>query len=872
MRSSMLAVSRFVPDNAAYAPLGGAIDSNCMNNQIAASAARRGYSWQPIFIARPFRASIGVAGYREFILAAIVLIGSAFPFAGRCRAATAQAAIPTVSPAAGTYAKAQTVTLKSSTPGATVRYTIDGSAPTASSPLYKGPITVSATEKVRAVAFANNYSASGVASAAYTITPATAAPVFSVASGGYHTVQTVAISGATAGAVIYYTTDGSAPTSKSIKYTGPIKVGASTSFHAAALAPGDSLSAAVLGWYTIVLPTAVPVVSPAPGTYNKIQSVTLTDATPGATIYYTTNGSYPSTASTVYSKPILATANTVIIAVAIAPNYEGGPSVKAAYTIVAPPPAITPQSGTLQNNAKVTMSDAVAGAAIHYTSDGSAPTASSPVYSGPIAVSPQRSATIVYQAIAVASGYLPSAVETASFTVDLPAGVLAQATVGSTAARTIPPNFMGLSTDWRQPPMMMGQASTGVNESYRTLLKNLTANSTAPMLIRITGDDSAVDNIQTDIEPLVELAQAVNINYILGVDLWNGNVSLAQAEASAWMTGIPNDLIHGFEIGNEPDVYPYNSARPRNYSFAQYLVQLQQWQQAVETTGHGFATMGPSMGAETNWVPNSTSALTSGAMSPTIVSQHSYLGGQTEASGKAWPSDYLLQPIATTEFPAFYSGFAAAAHKAGHVFRMSEINSFFGGGVSGLSDTFSSSLWSIDLMFTYLNSGMDGVNWHTGQGTRYELFLFHPRTANGMTTFPLTQVAPLYYGLLVFSEVAGRDAKLLPVATATDANVSIWATVDDASATHVVIINKDERATGDVQITLPGYTSGTVRYLTAPSYSATNGVTWGGQTFDGSQDGTIQGSLATTTITDSNGVFTLRNMPITCAAVIDFSR
>jgi len=281
--------------------------------------------------------------------------------------------------------------------------------------------------------------------------------------------------------------------------------------------------------------------------------------------------------------------------------------------------------------------------------------------------------------------------------------------------------------------------------------------------------------------------------------------------------------------------------------------------------------MAASMGAQTNWVPNAQTAIASGTLNPMIVSQHSYLGGLTQGSGQPWPADYLLQPIAATEFPTQYAGFAASAHKAGMIFRMGEINSFFAGGVNGLSNTFQSSLWSIDLMFNFLTSGMDGVNWHSGQGTTYQLFQFHPQTVNGMTTFSVTQVAPLYYGLLAFSQMAGHGAQLLPVTTSTSANVSIWATVDSTSTAHVVVVNKDEQATGDVQITLPGYSTGTVRYLTAASYSATNGVTFGGQTFDGSQDGTIQGSLATTTINANNGVFTLPDMPITSAAVIDFS-
>jgi hypothetical protein len=780
---------------------------------------------------------------------------------------------PTISPVAGTYDSPRTVTLTSSTPGVYYHYTTDGTTPTISSTWYAGPFTVSANQTVKAVAFAYNYTESNVASSTYTITPPAAAPVISPASGTYKTVQTVTMSDATPGAAIYYTTDGTLPTASSTRYTGPIKVGASHNFFAKALAPGGSLGAVTKTYVTIVLPTATPVVSPAEGTYNKIQSVTLTDATPGATIYYTTDGSYPTTSSAKYSAPITATTGMQITAFATAPDYSVGAGIEAMYTIIAPPPTITPASGTMQNTATVTMTDAVAGATIHYTRDGSIPSTSSPVYTGPIALSPAETTAEVYQAIATAPGYLQSASRTASFTVDLAAGVLAQTTVGTTPTKSIPPNFMGLSTNWTQPPLMMGQASTGVNTAYRTLLKNLLETSTAPMLIRIPGDDSSVADIQAAAGPLAELAQAVNVNYTLGVDLWNNNLSLAQAETSAWMTGIPNNLIQAIEIGNEPDVYPYIGARPSNYTWSEYLSEFWQWQHGINSTTEGnFNVMGPSMGGETNWVPSTEAVLTNGTLTADIVSQHAYLGGLTQASGAAWPADYLLRPNAATEFPVLFTGFAASAHKAGRLFRMDEIGSFFDGGVAGISDTFSSSLWSIDTMFNFVKDGMDGVNWISGQGTQYELFEFHPKTVNGTTTFSVTQVAPMYYGLLVFSEMAGNNAKLLPATTSTSANVSIWATVDDTSTAHVVVINKDEHATGDVQITLPGYSSGTVRYLTAAGYSATNGLTLGGQTFDGTPDGRIQGSLLTTTITPTNGVFTLRDMPITCAAVIDFSK
>lgn len=82
------------------------------------------------------------------------------------------AATPTVSVTPGTYTGAQTVALASTTAGATIYYTLDGSAPTTSSSVYTVPLTVAATETINALASASGFANSPVASALYTITPA----------------------------------------------------------------------------------------------------------------------------------------------------------------------------------------------------------------------------------------------------------------------------------------------------------------------------------------------------------------------------------------------------------------------------------------------------------------------------------------------------------------------------------------------------------------------------------------------------------------------------------------------------------------------------------------------------------------------------
>lgn len=83
-----------------------------------------------------------------------------------------QAPAPTFSPAPGTYANAQSVTINDSLSGATIYYTTNGTIPTTSSTVYSGPITVSATKTIEAIAAepTSGYSASTVTSGTYTIT------------------------------------------------------------------------------------------------------------------------------------------------------------------------------------------------------------------------------------------------------------------------------------------------------------------------------------------------------------------------------------------------------------------------------------------------------------------------------------------------------------------------------------------------------------------------------------------------------------------------------------------------------------------------------------------------------------------------------
>jgi hypothetical protein len=175
---------------------------------------------------------------------------------------------------------------------------------------------------------------------------------------------------------------------------------------------------------------------------------------------------------------------------------------------------------------------------------------------------------------------------------------------------------------------------------------------------------------------------------------------------------------------------------------------------------------------------------------------------------------------------------------------MSECNSFYNGGSSGVSDSYASSLWVIDYLFNCVQGGAVGVNFHGGgDGPGYTPIA----DSNGS----VVEARPEFYGILLFT-LAGQGALYTTQISAGLLNVTAYAVQTSSGSLTLIVVNKD--LTQNLQLTaqLPqSASSATVLAMTqltsgatAPDLSATSGVTIQGASVN--LDGTFAPSAAYT--------------------------
>jgi len=331
----------------------------------------------------------------------------------------------------GTFSSDITVTMSVAADGADIYYTLDGTTPTKDSTKYAGasiPVAGHGTSVIlKAIAIQDQKQDSIVSTGVYTINYDQISNVtFDPSGGTYSLDQDVAMGTPTTGATVHYTTDGSTPTELSPEYSSAVLVaghGTVVTIKAIATKTGMLDSAVTSATYTInYSQVSTPQFSIPGAVYATDQSVSISDATVGSVIHYTTNGTTPTSGSPVYVGAIsVAGHGTTITIKAIATKsfMLDSPVVSATYTITydqAATPTFSIPAGTYNTDQTVALSTTTVGAVIHYTTNGSTPTSSSSTYTSPISVA-GHGTSMVIKAIAIKSQMLDSAIASGTYTI-----------------------------------------------------------------------------------------------------------------------------------------------------------------------------------------------------------------------------------------------------------------------------------------------------------------------------------------------------------------------------------------------------------------------------------------------------------------------
>jgi hypothetical protein len=187
--------------------------------------------------------------------------------------------------------------------------------------------------------------------------------------------------------------------------------------------------------------TTAPAISPASGPFSTPPTVTFSNTQANVSYFYTTNGSTPTTASTLYTgsfscaslpctvKSISQWGTGATTAYIFPTGYGWGPSTVTTVTYTSSSggtvatPTFSPVAGTYVGTQNVTISTTTAGAAICFTTDGSTPAAATPgtcshgiTYSGTVAVA----TSLTIKALGTLSGDTNSSVASAAYTINPP--------------------------------------------------------------------------------------------------------------------------------------------------------------------------------------------------------------------------------------------------------------------------------------------------------------------------------------------------------------------------------------------------------------------------------------------------------------------
>jgi len=491
--------------------------------------------------------------------------------------------------------------------------------------------------------------------------------------------------------------------------------------------------------------------------------------------------------------------------------------------------------------------------------------ATSSSFTTPVTVSGDNGST---WDVVINGGALTSVVVTLQ--VDTAASI-ATATVTPTATTNIPSNFGGIST-FSLPDNcdMMGTAAAP-NPIYRQLIKNLIFPGQSFILTAEDDDSPSGGAIPSPGPTAAQVGcpgqlftdmnnAGYNFTYWNGVPECAGSQTHANQYASAFLNNMPATWLPKMVFGNEPDITASGCG-----GYTTYNTRFGTWSTGIRALTGGANTlfMGPELAATGS--ANATSFINANFALLSAGGEHGYPMAGGSCTGNLGTATIPLELAAGTAsyFNSALATAISAAHAKGTKLFLSETNTAFCSGVDGVSNVQAAGLWLMDYMFNLASVGVDSVEVFSDEGDFYDLFGFTTTSA----PYSISFINPEYYGFMMFQQATQNNSSIIGDTVTSSNNVASWATRDAASVVRILMINKDQSATGTAQITLAGYQTATATYLKAPLLTSKTGITYAGQTFDGSSDGTLQGAVQTWQVPAFSNVYQVQ-LPVASAVLL----
>lgn len=440
--------------------------------------------------------------------------------------------------------------------------------------------------------------------------------------------------------------------------------------------------------------------------------------------------------------------------------------------------------------------------------------------------------------------------------------------IGAGTGPKVPVDFIGLSYENMQleDPTFFAPENIGLVQQFRNMSARgvlrlggntsefgwwqPTADTPAPKRVdspwKATGEPTAATVFAITpkaIDNLDGFLKATGWTCIYGLNLGYGTPETDIAEAKYVFNKLGPRLQY-FQVGNEVDLFKGHLRDPETWNVDTYLAEWLTIARAVQKALPAAKFGIPDVAGDVTWLPKIADRWAAVEDKPNVITMsHHYYWSGPPSNPEANIANLLKVDPKVAQHAAMTKE-AAAKMGANVTYRMTEGNTVYRGGKSGVSDVLASALWGADYLFQLMSDGYCGVNLHGGSGHAQAVSVggvFHGEALMKDPTAPHPK--PFYTpianeGTLAGAGVDGKlngkyvmepvgngmkfagafaGATMVPVEFDPGGrNVVAYAAKRPDGKTIVAILNKE--ATESIRITAPLFE--TIQILTGPALDA----------------------------------------------------